>query len=355
MDIEQHYYRSRIFSAIRAFFDGLGFIEVDTPLLSPDLIPESCLEVFRMERLLPAGGQDRVSENGTKAEDLYLIPSPEIYMKKIIAAYQKSIYQICRCFRNGESVGRIHNYEFTMLEYYTMDADYLDSILTTENMFAALLRMLPGLGLPVSDDIRPPFTRMTVNEAFIRYAGFDLYEAVEKGALFDEARNKGIPVPPETAPPVLYDLIFVQEVEPKLGREKPLVLTDYPAFVPTLARLNPDGRTRQRWELYMRGTELANCYSEETDAAAVKQFFENEAEGKARRALVPHAVDHNYWKIFSPNTGPGFPKCSGVAMGLDRLLMILANLHHLPPLAPPAIELNLTHDSGNDYTVPRRK
>jgi lysyl-tRNA synthetase class 2 len=328
MDIEQHYCRSKIFAAIRAFFDGAGFIEVETPLLSPDLIPESCLEVFRTQRLLPASAGD--CNRGRHLEDLYLIPSPEIYMKKIIAAYKKSIFQICKCFRNGESVGRIHNYEFSMLEYYTMGADYLDSILITENLFMALLEMLPALGLPVPACLQPPFTRMTVNEAFVAYAGFDLYEAVEKNTLSDEARKRGIIVPEETAVPVLYDLIFVQEVEPRLLREKPLVLTDYPAFVPTLAQLNENqgasggGQTRQRWELYACGIELANCYSEETDALTVKQFFDEEAETKERRAVVPHKIDRDYWKMFLPENSGGFPKCSGVAMGLDRLLMVLA-------------------------------
>jgi lysyl-tRNA synthetase class 2 len=329
MDIEQHYFRSKIFSGIRAFFDKAGFLEVDTPLLSPDLIPESCLEVFRTERLLPSGKMgkscDESGDTGRsrKTEDIYLIPSPEIYMKKIIASYKKNIYQICKCFRNGESVGRIHNCEFTMLEYYTMDADYLDSILITENLFTALLRLLSELDLPVSDDLKPPFARISVNEAFVRYAGFDLYEAVEKGTLFDEARKKGIPIPADTGVQILYDLIFVQEVEPRLGGKEPLILMDYPAFVPTLAQLNNDGKTRQRWELYVRGIELANCYSEETDAPAVRQFFDNEATAKEQHALVPHKIDLNYWKMFLPKQNGGFPKCSGVAMGLDRLLMVL--------------------------------
>jgi lysyl-tRNA synthetase class 2 len=329
MDIEQHYLRSKIFSAIRAFFDGTGFLEVDTPLLSPDLIPESCLEVFRTERLLPVGAESGVSGRGRKAEDLYLIPSPEIYMKKIIAAHHKSIYQICKCFRNGESVGRIHNYEFSMLEYYAMGAGYRDSIRITENLFAALLQSLPALGLPVPDDLTPPFARMTVNEAFRTCAGFDLYEAVDKGTLFDEARKRGIPVPPDTGVPILYDLLFVQEVEPKLSREKPLVLMDYPAFVPTLAQLNPHdgGKTRQRWELYIRGVELANCYSEETDPSRVREFFDRESHEKEQRAIVPHKIDRDYWKLFLPEKGSRFPPCSGVAMGLDRLLMAFSGRH----------------------------
>jgi lysyl-tRNA synthetase class 2 len=99
--------------------------------------------------------------------------------------------------------------------------------------------------------------------------------------------------------------------------------------VPTLAQLNDDGKTRQRWELYVRGVELANCYSEETDAAAVKQFFENEAYAKERRAVVPHKIDQDYWKMFLPEKNGGFPKCSGVAMGLDRLLMVLTGRNAL--------------------------
>jgi lysyl-tRNA synthetase class 2 len=189
--------------------------------------------------------------------------------------------------------------------------------------------LLPALGLPVSDDLKPPFERMTVNEAFLEYAGFDLYEAAEKGTLFAEAQKKGILVPQETGTHVLYDLIFVQEVEPRLCRKKPLILTDYPAFVPTLAQLNDDGKTRQRWELYVRGVELANCYSEETDAATVKQFFEDEAYAKERHAVVPHKIDRDYWNMFLPKKNGGFPKCSGVAMGLDRLLMLLTGRNAL--------------------------
>jgi lysyl-tRNA synthetase class 2 len=318
MDIEQHHYRSKIFAAIRAFFDERRYIEVETPLLSPDLIPESCLEVFKTTRLFPAGGKAKAGR------DLYLIPSPEIHMKKIIAAYPRDIYQICKCFRNGESEGRLHASEFTMLEYYTMRSGCLDSLALTEQLVAALGRALPGLGLPAPAALLPPFARMTVGEAFIMYAGFDLYEAVETDALADEARKRGIAAPEGAGVQVLYDLLFVQEVEPNLPQDKPLVLTDYPAFVPALAQLHDGGKTRRRWELYMRGVELANCYAEETDAAAVKAFFEGEARAKRARAVVRHKVDRDYWKLFLPKEdGRRFPECSGVAMGLDRLVMLL--------------------------------
>ena len=125
-------WRSKIFAAIRSFFNERRYLEVDTPLLSPVLIPESCLEVFKTERLFPQGSR-------RNTEELFLIPSPEIHMKRIIADEQKSIYQICKCFRNGESEGRLHLSEFTMLEYYTVNADYTGSLAVTEALFNALI------------------------------------------------------------------------------------------------------------------------------------------------------------------------------------------------------------------------
>jgi lysyl-tRNA synthetase class 2 len=312
-----HYFRSTLFNHIRSFFDHKGYVEVDTPLLSPHLIPESCLEVFKTEKLFP--------ENSAKKNDeLYLIPSPEVYMKKIIAENKKSIYQICHCFRNGESEGKIHASEFTMLEYYTMDADYLDSISITEELFLFLLETMKEFNLDGADYLRPPFLRTTINEAFIKYAGFDLFAAVNDNSLVDKARDFGIIDADKLTTQVLYDLIFVTAVEPALAKEKAVVLMDYPAFVPTLAELNADGKTRQRFELYSRGVELANCYSEERDPERVKLFFENEAWEKSRSAIVKHNVDEGYYKTFID-----FPRCSGVALGLDRLIMLLTGGNHI--------------------------
>src|SRR5215470_13190324 len=107
MDIEMLQERARIIRQVRSFFDTKNYLELDTPLLSPDLIPESCLEVFETNRILPSGGNT----------PYWLIPSPEIWMKKIIAQHRVSVYQICKCFRNSESSGFLHSPEFTMLEY----------------------------------------------------------------------------------------------------------------------------------------------------------------------------------------------------------------------------------------------
>jgi lysyl-tRNA synthetase class 2 len=311
--------RARIIRQVRSFFDRRNYLELDTPLLSPDLIPESCLEVFETRRITPGGGP-------AAGRPYWLIPSPEIWMKKIIARHRVSVYQICKCFRNGESTGFLHSPEFTMLEYYTMDADYRDSLALTGELFASLAasRSAPA----------PSFDRLTVAEAFDRWAGFDLFEAAETGRLEAEARRLGLDPPPGMDTARLYDLIFIHAVEPNLKQERPVALLDYPAFVPCLARQR--GGTVERWELYWHGIELANCYTEESDPAAVRAFFEREAAEKRQNALVPHTVDYEYWKMFLPE--PPFPRCSGVALGLDRLIMALCGKARIDGVLPFPME-----------------
>ena len=322
MDIELLRERAAIIRKVRSFFDGRNYLETDTPLLAPNLIPESCLEVFEAMRLFPEGSREA-------KKPYWLIPSPEIWMKRLLARHRVSLYQICKCFRNGESSGQQHSPEFTMLEYYTVEADYLDSLKLTEELFSFL-------GVP--EYLSPPFTRLTMEEAFLRWAGFDLYEAADThGAMENEARRLGIkmqagPSGSALSVPELYNLIFIHAVEPYLKMEKPVVLLDYPSFVPCLAKKRVDKKTVERWELYAGGVELANCYSEETDAAEVRRFFESEKQAKERNAIVRHRVDDDYWKIFAGKNG--FPDCSGVAMGLDRLIMILCGRKTLDGILP---------------------
>ena len=123
MDLTMLQERARIIRQVRSFFDDRNYLELDTPLLAPDLIPESCLEVFETCRVVPHGGGQE--------SPYWLIPSPEIWMKRIIAQHRVNVYQVCKCFRNGESTGHLHSPEFTMLEYYTMDAAYMYSLALT--------------------------------------------------------------------------------------------------------------------------------------------------------------------------------------------------------------------------------
>ncbi|MCL2093607.1 MAG: LysR family transcriptional regulator [Treponema sp.] len=323
MDRELLWRRAEIIRQVRSFFDDRNYLSVDTPLLSPDLIPESCLEVFETQRIYPPGSRDQ-------GRPYWLIPSPEIWMKKLLAEHPVSMYQICKCFRNGETTGRQHSPEFTMLEYYTTEADYMDSLRLTEELFHRL---------GAQGDLTPPFEQISVAEAFTRWAGFDLYKAAEDPkAMEAEARRLGLDPPAGLSVPALYDLIFIHAVEGQLPKDTPVALMDYPAFVPTLAKLNPGpstaGLTAQRWELYVRGIELANCFTEETDPQVVRTFFQQEEAEKKQTALVPHAVDQHYWKIFDSPKGRAFPVCSGVAMGLDRLIMALTGRSSIEGVLP---------------------
>jgi len=325
MDLDLLRKRAAIIRQVRAFFDQRDYLETDTPLLAPNLIPESCLEVFQTARLPPDGSR--------KAEKPYwLIPSPEIWMKRLIAQHRTSLYQICKCFRNGESSGRQHSPEFTMLEYYTMEANYIDSLEVTEGLFSFLLKDADR-----PPELSPPFIKLTVEEAFETWAGFSLYRAAESSAAMEEqARRLGLDPPPGLSVHELYDLVFVHAVEPRINLRQPVALMDYPAFVPCLAKKSPDGKTTERWELYVRGAELANCFTEETRADEVRRFFESEKAAKEKSALVRHAVDDEYWKLFAGKDS--FPPCSGVAMGLDRLIMVLCGRKTLDGVLPFPME-----------------
>jgi lysyl-tRNA synthetase class 2 len=210
-----------------------------------------------------------------------------------------------------------------MLEYYTMDANYLDSLTLTEELIVSLLRDSGPACLA------PPFLRITMEEAFSQWAGFSLFEAAEKGTLEEEARKLGLNPPPELDTAALYDLIFIHAVEPALPKDRMVAILDYPAFVPCLAKKSPNGKTVERWELYVRGLELANCYSEETESDEVRRYFEREGALKNRTALVPHRIDGDYWRNFLD-----FPPCSGVAMGLDRLVMALTGRYSIDSVVP---------------------
>jgi lysyl-tRNA synthetase class 2 len=242
-----------------------------------------------------------------------------------------------------------------MLEYYTMDANYMDSLELTEELFRFLLDGKQKQDPGNTEVLSATFIRITMEEAFRRWAGFDLYSAaVSQGAMETEARRLGLNPPAGLTVSELYDLIFIHTVEPQLKLERPVALIDYPAFVPCLAKKSPNGKTVERWELYSGGIELANCFSEETSAEEVRSFFESEKTIKEKTALVRHKTDDGYWKMFNPkdtNTpektislkndfphGKYFPPCSGVAMGLDRLIMLLCNRKTIDGILPFPME-----------------
>ncbi|MBB6478380.1 EF-P lysine aminoacylase EpmA [Spirochaeta isovalerica] len=295
--------RSEIIMQIRSFFINKGYLEVDTPLLSPDLIPESSIEIYKTEMINPFKGN----------KDLYLIPSPEIWMKKLLSMGSGDIFQICKSFRNSEQSGRQHNSEFTMLEWYKTGFGYLDNIQETEELFHFLTdENSPG-------NIKPPFARMSMEEAFIRYAGFSLEAHYEREQLYSQCLKLDLGPEEDESWEVLFNRIFIDRVEPNLPQEKPLVLYNYPSRIKTLAKEIDGTLWSERWELYAGGMELANCFSEENDRKKIRDYYAEEKALKDALSPVSHKVDENFHEFF----GKGFPRCSGVAMGVDRLIMLL--------------------------------
>ncbi|PKL14671.1 MAG: elongation factor P--(R)-beta-lysine ligase [Spirochaetae bacterium HGW-Spirochaetae-8] len=307
MDIQAIQGRSDLLHQMRAWFRSNGYLEVSTPVLSPDLIPEPTIANFATQYISEFLG----------SRELYLVPSPEIHMKKVIAALKRNIYQFSPCFRNSEQVGAHHNPEFTMLEYYTVDADEQLSIAITEELFARTA--LPGC----PEHILPPFRRMTVAQACKTYAGFDLDSTQSTTRLRKEAQRLGLTLPyePESWEST-FNRIFLNFVEPALPQDRPLVLDEYPQQIVCLAKKTPGRPYRQRWELYAGGIELANCYNEELDPTIIRAYYQQQqailaSERGQSLAVIPDA-DPAFADIFAPD----YPRCSGVALGFDRLLML---------------------------------
>ena len=301
----------RFVSEIREFFSRRGHVEVETPCLSPFLIPEPAIAVFATAFHPAAGG----------AVPLYLAPSPELWMKRLLAAGAGSIFQLARAFRDGDFGGPLHNPEFRLLEWYTVGASYLDQVATSEALLDRLLDTVPPDG--PSARLRPPFRCMTMAEAFQDFARLDLARMEDAATLIEAGRTLGVDARDDWTWEQAFHGAFLAAVEPRLPRDRPLVLSDWPAAVPTTARRRPGTPWAERWELYLDGVEVANCYTEETDPAAVERFLADEAArmraiARERTARVVPRVDEGYGRLFSES----FPACSGVALGVDRLEMV---------------------------------
>ena len=290
--------RAVLLARIRSFFDERGFLEVETPLLSHDVVVDRHLDPLSVTLF----DDPRQPEVGQK---LWLQTSPEFGMKRLLAAGMKSIYQITRAFRGGE-VGDLHNPEFTMVEWYRVGDDY-----------DAGMRMLAEFAAEILDRGTP--TRLTYREAFLRYANIDPFESTHE-RLADAAGGVSGQEPDYDAPrDVLLDVLLVERVELQLGTAEPVILHDYPAAQSALARVRPgDTPVAERFELYVDGIELANGYHEllDADVLRLRSQMINTSRQLAGKPLVPEenrllaAMDH------------GLPPCSGTALGFDRLAMV---------------------------------
>ena len=318
--------RSELFMAIRRFFTEKDFLEVSTPTLSPYLIPEPSIKVFRTDFMNEFKGH----------LPLYLIPSPEIFMKKLLAAGSGSIFQISQCFRNAEQLGDVHNPEFTMLEYYAVDADEKDSIELTIEM----IERTKLASCPAWIDEKPLI--ITMAEAMYKYAGVDMDKAENISYLRKEAERLSLTPAPDEPWDDTFNRIFLTYTEPSLPQDREVYLTEYPDRIRCLAAKDNDKPVRKRWEMYIDGVEVANCYDEETDKGKIKGYYvkeyeKMEKERKGTDDVIP-AVDMAFADL-------EMKKSSGVAIGLDRLLMTSLSLTEIRPLLSFPLSDMLTQDN----------
>jgi lysyl-tRNA synthetase class 2 len=276
--------RADVLRLIRDFFHDHGFLEVETPLRIPAPLPEAHIEV------IPADGW-------------VLQPSPELCMKRLLAAGCEKIFQICKCFRKSER-GRRHLPEMTMLEWYAAGQTYADPMACCEEMIGHIARGI-GIGSVLSCqgltvDLSPPWLRLTVADAFRQFASVSAEEALARG---------------------LFDEIMGLEIEPKLGKERPVFLIDYPAEKASLARLKPgQPAVAERFELYIGGLELSNGFSELNDAAEQRRRFAAEQDLIRAAGRTVYPLPEKFLEAVAR-----LPECAGNALGIDRLVMLVCD------------------------------
>ncbi len=272
--------RARIIQQIRAFFIDNSFLEVETPQHIPANAPERYIDAV-------------------PAAEWFLHTSPELCMKRLLAAGYGQIFQICHCWRQGER-STTHLPEYTMLEWYRSYVDYHQLMSDCENL---LTRLCPGHTLPShskSIDLTPPWPRMGVAEAFARFSSTPLTEALNSGE---------------------FDTIMALEIEPQLPREKPLFLIEYPAEHASLARIKPGSpHLAERFELYIGGLELANAFSELTDPVEQRRRFAAEEAQRRDMGKTPYPTPDPFLNDLAT-----LPPAAGIALGIDRLVMLLCH------------------------------
>ena len=308
-------WRARLNRCVRGFFEEAGFVEVETPLLAPWLIPEPSIDVFASEQR-HADGSSR---------PLWLTPSPELWMKRLVAAGMPRVYQLAHCFRNVEEQGPFHRHEFTMLEWYAAGESYHDALARTEQLLAALHAEVELLGVRAAPATRPPLQQVSMARLWQDELGLDPARA-SVAELRAVARRLELPAAAEDTWEQLFNRIFLTCIEPRIARDRPVAVLDYPARIPTLAATHDDGVHAMRWELYLAGIEVANCFQEETDEAALDALLEQEARRQRAARVVPRP-DRELARAFAAAGA-----CSGVALGVDRLYALLLGLPAIGPL-----------------------
>lgn len=296
--------RAEIVSKIRAFFAARDVLEVETPSMSQATVTDVHLDTFKTEFVGPGYAQGL---------PLYLMTSPEFHMKRLLASGSGCIYQMCKSFRNEEA-GRNHNPEFTMLEWYRVDFDHHKLMDEMDELLQLVLSCEKAV-------------RKTYQQAFmdalavcpLQASMHELRDVAAKLGLADIAER-------EEDRDTLLQLLFCMGVEPKIGIDAPCMVYDFPASQAALAQISKqDARVAERFEVYYRGVELANGFHELADAKEQLARFEDDNRKRLAIGLSEQPIDINFIAALEA----GFPDCAGVALGVDRLIMLALEKEHI--------------------------
>ncbi len=336
----------RILSAMRRFLDKQNFIEVHTPLMVPALIPERHIDVFvvHTKRHNSNKSQEYLNEGDVQ----YLIPSPEVNLKPLLASIAQEkeekccgIYEFAHSFRREEISDNLHKDEFLLLEWYRVLSSFDQSILDCVNLLYHVTDVVLSetIQLPLwlcnfhknfkiiesIKEIPEQVIVISVEEAFKRYTDIPIVDvltssSVQEALSIANIADKNIS---HYDMEDVFLMLFTHYIEPRLPKDAFVFITKYPNSIPTLA-IEHNSIWTQRWELYIGGVEIANCYSEQTDIQKIKDFFHSQytqdefINKGSRRIKIPYPV--------SFLEEPSLPPCSGVALGIDRLIMVLCGM-----------------------------
>lgn len=314
--------RAKLLAFTRRFFDAADYFEVDTPILSHERVIDPNIEPFVV--------------SCSPREQAFLQTSPEFAMKRLLATGADAIYQLGKVFRRGE-LGRLHNPEFTMLEWYRVGDTHHDQMTFVEKFVTAfgteVERLSASSPQPATRNPQS-FERLTYDQAFERHAGSKVLSRTTE-EIVALARRLGVSAPESLSPDDRngwLNLLLAERVEPHLGHDRPTFVFDYPASQAALARVRGEGRTAvaERFELYVNGIELCNGYHELTDAAELRTRIRHDA---ASETLLAEPV-----RLLAAMES-GLPPCSGVALGFDRLLMLCLGFDSVRQVIPFPFEV----------------
>lgn len=297
---------------VHSFFKKKGFLKTDVPVLSPVLIPESYLEVFETN-----------FNFFNKNKKLYLTPSPELFLKRLLVAGIGNCYYLGKAFRNSEPNSSWHLSEFTMLEFYQIGVNYLD--------FADLvLQLLRSINNKIKNrKINfDKWEKYTVAEVFEKFAQISEKELFDEKLFLNKAKKKGYNIK-NSSYEDLFSQIIATEIEPKLGKNRrATLLYDYPRQVASLAKMSKNGKTAERCEFYINGLEIGGFCTELNNYKEQELRFKIEDLKRRKNKMINYPVDKGFIKALEY----GLPDCTGAGIGFERLVMIFADVESVDKL-----------------------